>query len=436
MLGAAWVLAAQHAMAELDSRANIEKAVALIDTGDHQLARSYLAPALIDFRLSAQERSRAYYLRGYSFFAQQLYVSAGKDYYRALQFKPDNPAAQAALGNLHFRGLGVAREPELALQLLSQAAHRGHIGARFQVAIAELNGVGTPQDLDSARRWLLSLADQGHSEALVHLGRSYRAELTDQPDPEAAQRWYQRAWTAGDAEGLLGLAFMHKRGEFGEADPTRALELLQQAASAGSGPAQVSLGHMHLTGDLVAQDPAAAVALFRQAAELHTPASYLWLGHVYHAGVGVEANAAAARDWYRQAASAGLGEAQTRLTYLLLQSDDLSDQREALRLLAEASQGENPRAQNDYAWVLATHQHASLRDGQLALGLAQKAVAQNASPSYLDTLAAAHAELGDFDSAVATQQTALELAQDGQKELLEELQAHLAAYRDRRPWRE
>ena len=107
LVGACWALAAlaATAQAEIDSRANVERAVALIDQDAYVLARSYLAPALIDPRLTPGERSRAYYLRGYSFFAQAFYVSASKDYYRALEFNPDNPAVLAALGNLHQRGL-------------------------------------------------------------------------------------------------------------------------------------------------------------------------------------------------------------------------------------------------------------------------------------------------------------------------------------------
>ncbi|MFU8816922.1 MAG: hypothetical protein ACNA7W_16360 [Pseudomonadales bacterium] len=108
-----WVLAAIASPAALafDSRGYIERAVEYIEEGRHELARSYLDPALIDFRLSSWERSRAYYLRGYSYFAERMYVSANKDYNRALEFHPGNAAAMTAVAQMHMEGLGLSQIP-------------------------------------------------------------------------------------------------------------------------------------------------------------------------------------------------------------------------------------------------------------------------------------------------------------------------------------
>ena len=87
----------------LDARVFIEKAVVLIDQGQPVLARSYLEPALIAPSLDDSERSRAYYLRGYSYFEQQLYVSARLDYNRS------GGAGQAPLGWARHQAGCVAR---------------------------------------------------------------------------------------------------------------------------------------------------------------------------------------------------------------------------------------------------------------------------------------------------------------------------------------
>ena len=436
LIGALLILLCGQSGPRIDSRANIERAVALIDEGKYSLARAYLDPALIDYRLSAGERSRGYYLRGYSFLAEEYYVSAGKDYYRSLEFKPDNPVALAAVAHLHSRGLGVTRDAALAYQLFSQAARTGHASAQLQVAIAELHGVGTTRDVTSARRWLQNLADQGYTAALADLARSYRTKITDDPNPELAKSWYERAWAAGDPDGLLGLAFMHRNGEFGLPDIFRAQELFQQAAAAGSGAAQVSVGYMHLMGEGVPQDYARALVLFRQAAELKTPSSYLWLGHMYQAGLGLAADLPTALRWYRKGAVDNIPAARLRMIYLLLASDDAGDHHEALENLAGAAQTGKPAAHNDYAWVLATHPSSALRNGMLALQLAKKAVAAEPSPTYLDTLAAAHAEVGNFAEAVTIQQRALDALDDEQAEFASEFTAHLAEYLGSQPWRE
>jgi len=70
-------------------------------------------------------------------------------------------------------------------------------------------------------------------------------------------------------------------------------------------------------------------------------------------------------------------------------------------------------ARNNLAWVLATCSQASLRNGNQAVALAQRAnqLAGNGNPVFLGTLAAAYAEAGRFSEAVETAQRALQLAQ-------------------------
>ena len=56
---------------------------------------------------------------------------------------------------------------------------------------------------------------------------------------------------------------------------------------------------------------------------------------------------------------------------------------------------------------------------------------------FVGTLAAAYAEVGQFEKAVATTQRACELAGSlGQTNLLERNQQLLLHYRDQKPWRE
>ena len=68
---------------------------------------------------------------------------------------------------------------------------------------------------------------------------------------------------------------------------------------------------------------------------------------------------------------------------------------------------------NSAAWILSTSKDNSLRDGKRALELARKACELTAwqEPSFIDTLAAAHAETGAFDDAVREQQRALDFPQ-------------------------
>jgi tetratricopeptide (TPR) repeat protein len=73
-----------------------------------------------------------------------------------------------------------------------------------------------------------------------------------------------------------------------------------------------------------------------------------------------------------------------------------------------------------------------IRDGAKALEAARKAHALAKGPAELAALAAAHAELGQFDKAVAWQEKALAAAPAGAKEQYRE---RLKKYQDRKPYR-
>jgi hypothetical protein len=72
-------------------------------------------------------------------------------------------------------------------------------------------------------------------------------------------------------------------------------------------------------------------------------------------------------------------------------------------------------ADNDLAWLLATSSDLELRDASRAVTYAEKAVAGTGRTNamYLDTLAAAYAETGNFTKAVATQKEAMALLRTG-----------------------
>ena len=71
-----------------------------------------------------------------------------------------------------------------------------------------------------------------------------------------------------------------------------------------------------------------------------------------------------------------------------------------------------PGALNNLAWALATSSQASLRNGNKAVELAQRAnqLTGDGNPVVLGTLATAYAEAGRFPEAVETAQRALQLA--------------------------
>lgn len=93
-------------------------------------------------------------------------------------------------------------------------------------------------------------------------------------------------------------------------------------------------------------------------------------------------------------------------------------------------------AQNNIAWLLATCPDAALRNGKRAVELGRAVCTRTGDREgmYLDTLAAAYAEAGDFSAAIKVQETAL--ADSGYvRKYGTEAQARLQLYKDKKPFR-
>jgi drug/metabolite transporter (DMT)-like permease len=94
----------------------------------------------------------------------------------------------------------------------------------------------------------------------------------------------------------------------------------------------------------------------------------------------------------------------------------------------------DPRGHNAAAWILATSRDNSLRDGRRAVELARQACEMTGwrEAAYIDTLAAAYAEIGDFPEAVRWQEKALAMpALQYDREAKERLEL----FRNGKPWR-
>ena len=98
-----------------------------------------------------------------------------------------------------------------------------------------------------------------------------------------------------------------------------------------------------------------------------------------------------------------------------------------------------PRALTGLAWIYATHPDSKFRNGSRALQMALNACRATGFevPGQVDTLAAAYAELGQFDQAIHTAEQAIQLAKEQSEKCRvdQEILARRDLYRQHRPYR-
>lgn len=130
-------------------------------------------------------------------------------------------------------------------------------------------------------------------------------------------------------------------------------------------------------------------------------------------------------------------DAQNNLGLAMLQTGGTKRAVAHLEKALEINPG-HLNAEVNLAWVLATSSDDSLRNGARAVQLAEDVINRAGHPNaiVLRTLAAAYAEVGRFNDAIAAAQQAIEIARaTGNEGLITDLQRSIAAYQSSQPIR-
>ncbi|WP_211612328.1 tetratricopeptide repeat protein [Paraburkholderia haematera] len=127
------------------------------------------------------------------------------------------PSAQGTLGHLLLRGLpGIAPDYVESRRWLSAVASHDPQAA-YDLSTLYRNGYGVARDPDLAIRWLEQAAQAGVPLAQFQLANEYRFGTALPHDDALALQWLTRAANAELPEANLALAIAYRNGELGMA---------------------------------------------------------------------------------------------------------------------------------------------------------------------------------------------------------------------------
>ena len=346
--------------------------------------------------------------------------------------------AQVNLGTLYEQGQGVPQDYKKAVELYEKAADQGEAYAQVNLGSLYAQGKGVPQDYGKAIELYQKAADTGFVPAQVSLASIYASGIGGPRDYKKAALLAEKAAAQGSAIAQLGLAWQYENGLGVPQDLDKAVSLYQRAAEQGYVPAQTTLANMYSEGRGVTKDEKKAAELYEKAADQGDPNAETNLGWMYHEGKGVSRDYSKAVELYQKAADQGYAPGQAYLASQYAQGKGVpKDYRKAVELFHKAvNQGQSPNVFNDFAWFLATCPDQSQRNGKDAVTYANKACQLSGwkEANFIGTLAAAFAELGDFDAAMRYQKQAMATGSDyPDKQTMEKA---LKLYQERKPYRE
>lgn len=378
--------------------------------------------------------------------AQQSGDAQPFDLERATRAPPADVAALEQRAFAALNGLIGRMNPASAVPELMEAADRGSAAAMAQLGFMYEDGEGVARNLEQAASFMRRAAERGNYAGQVYLGGSFLFGEGVEADAEEARGWLEAAANQGEPFALYALAQMYANGTGVEADDATRLALLSRSAALGYGNALRALG-IELLRSTDSGDPARGMAFLEQAAEQDPVIAFL-VGYQYLIGSFVARDLALGAQWISSAADRGDVQAQVMRADMQELGVGLErDPERARQSRAEIIAASSPEDLNNFAWRYSVSPEESLRNGRLAVEIMEELLASEemVSAARLDTLAAAYAEVGRFEDAMATQQAAVDrmIADRGPESppnpsfdsALAEFRARLEGYRSRQPYR-
>ncbi len=207
-----------------------------------------------------------------------------------------DPAAQALLGEIYSRGLGVAQDLKEAARWYKAAATAGNVEAQFRYAMMLIEGTVVSQDEAQARDLMKAAAEAGLPLAEYNYGQML-IETSPAGGFTEAARFFLRAANAGVPEAQYAMSQLYANGRGVTADAAKARAFLHASALNGFTIAQIEYGIWLINGKGGPAQPDEGFLFLKHAAELGNPIAVNRVAHLFKDGIGTAPDVAAAAKW-------------------------------------------------------------------------------------------------------------------------------------------
>ena len=272
-------------------------------------------------------------------------------------YKKAADAGQAsALSNLGLLKLATGEDVKASVALIENAANAGNARARITMGEMYLEGVGVAKDPEMAVRWLQRAQEAEPSEASFLLARIQEGANNH----EAALEGFRKSAMNQYLPAMMYLGNKLLTGQGVKADLEEARKWFTKAVENGAPQAKVNLGVIAETEAVIEKSKGEsadqakvteglkkALALYNEAAELKVPDAYNKIGFFYENALGVAKDEAKAAGQYKLGADAGQASSLYRLALMNEEGRGVKEKNEseALNLFYTAAKGGFPAAQ-------------------------------------------------------------------------------------------
>eukprot|EP01125_Pyxidicula_operculata_P000333 TRINITY_DN10385_c0_g1_i1.p1 TRINITY_DN10385_c0_g1~~TRINITY_DN10385_c0_g1_i1.p1 ORF type:complete len:336 (+),score=66.77 TRINITY_DN10385_c0_g1_i1:33-1040(+) len=278
-----------------------------------------------------------WYEKGCKHYLNAEFETAVHDLKRAVEL--DSNEARIALGKIFRDVLGGDSNVSEAIQLFNNACGKDGSGEN-QLGLTYYRGLGVEKDPVLAIRYFKEAMEKGFDEATSHLGFMYvDGKSLEKKVDEGLKMLQEVSARSGEANNYLGIIFTYGIGV--TRNYVLALQHLNTAVEMGHLEAHVNLAQMHLNGWGTTRSAWESAKLLTRASEKGNRKAQCLIGIMYRDGVGVNKNEKLAKKWLQRSAEQGETLAMYCFGKYLLEKEEDTDWMTVMDWLSRASKQGN-----------------------------------------------------------------------------------------------